>query len=92
MKLEDVKIGMKVIDKFGNEYEIVEVTEDEQMPVKVKCTKFLKPIHVQDFGNVYIDKVGKSYYIFKSKKVARKRGCDGDYITVKSLKLKDELK
>lgn len=33
MKLKDIKVGMEVIDEYGNEYEIKEITENKLMPV-----------------------------------------------------------
>lgn len=92
MKLEDVKVGQIVKDEFDNEYIIEKITGDDSMPVKLKCTKFLKPIQVQKLGDVYFNKAGKSFYIYKSKKVVLEKGCDTDCITVESLKLKGESK
>ena len=41
MELKDACIDMKVIDRFGNEYEIVGI-EKCIMPIKLLCTKFVK--------------------------------------------------
>lgn len=90
MKLKDVKVGQILKDKFDNEYIVEKITGDDSMPVKLKCTKFLKPIQVQKLGDVYFNNVDKSFYIYKSKKVAREKGCDTNCITFKSLKLKGE--
>lgn len=90
MRLEDIKVGMKVIDKYDNEYEVNKLTEDKRMPVKLKCTKFVKKIPVQNLGGIKFREVGQSFYIYKSKKIARNNGNDANIITVKSLKLKGE--
>ena len=88
MKLKDIAVGMKVVDKFDNEY-IVEVVNSGLMPVLLKCTKFVKCIGVQE-NDVMFDDVDKSYWIYKSKKAAKKDGmCQKHCISVKSLKLKD---
>lgn len=45
MKLKDIRIGMKVVDEYNNEYEVVDIDENEKlMPVQLKCIKFLKDI------------------------------------------------
>ena len=42
MKLEDVKIGQIVVDKFGNEYEITYVDYNNKVtPVEMVCIKFI---------------------------------------------------
>lgn len=92
MKLEDIKVGQIVKDKFDNEYIVKEIIEDDSMPVKLKCTKFLKPINVQKIGDIYFKEAGISFWIYKSGKDARVCGCDVDRITVESLKLKGESK
>lgn len=90
MRLEDIKIGMKVVDKYSNEYEVNALIEDKQMPAKLKCTKFTREIPVQNLGGIKFREVGQSFYIYKSKKIARNNGNDANIITVKSLKLKGE--
>lgn len=45
MKLENVKVGMLLKDKFGNEYEVIEINRnDDFQPVRVKCVKFVKRV------------------------------------------------
>ena len=90
MKLEDIEIGMMVVDKYGNEYEVNKLTEDKRMPVKLKCTKFVREIPVQNIGGIKLREAGQSFYIYKSKKIARNNGNDANIITLKSLKLKSE--
>ena len=43
MKLEDIKVGQTVVDKFGNEY-VVENVNHGWMPVYLRCTKFVKRV------------------------------------------------
>ena len=91
MKLKEIEGGMTVVDKFDNEY-IVEIVEKGLMPILLKCTKFVKSIGVQKY-DVMFDDVDESFWIYRSKKAAKKDGmCQEHCITVKSLKLKDELK
>ena len=47
MKLEDARIGMEIVDKFGNEYVIIGLTND-CMPVKLKCTKLENECVIDD--------------------------------------------
>ena len=93
MKLKDIEVGMTVIDKFDNEYEVLEITDRVLMPIKLKCTKFVKNIPVQNLGKIFgkleFYNVGQSFYIYKSKKVAKANGDDDNIITIKSLKLKE---
>lgn len=69
MRLEDIKMGMEVVDKYRNEYEVNKLTEDKRMPVKLKCTKFVREISVQNLGGIKFREVGQSFYIYKSKKM-----------------------
>ena len=90
MKLEDVKVGQTVVDQFGNEY-VVEVAWHASMPVylmpvQLRLTKFVKRIAVQKHG-VMFDSVDDSFWIYKSKAVAKKEGIE-NCITVESLKPK----
>lgn len=90
MKLEEIKVGMVVVDKHGNEYIVQLVNRDGKlMPVMLKCTKFSSNILVQRDGDVKFSSEGQTFHIYKSKKAARNDGCKNvDVITVKSLKLK----
>lgn len=63
MRLEDIKIGMRLVDKYGNEYEVNKLTEDKQMPVKLKCTKFVREIPVQNLGGIKFREAGQSFYV-----------------------------
>lgn len=45
MKLEDVKIGQILEDKFGNKFEVTQIdTDDKFMPVELKCVEFVKDV------------------------------------------------
>lgn len=91
MKLKEIEVGMTVVDKFGNEY-IVKQINGGLMPILLKCTKFVKCIGVQE-NDVMFDCVGQSFWIYKSKKAAKKDNMyQENCVTVKSLKLKDESK
>lgn len=94
MKLKDIRIGMKVVDEYNNEYEVVDIDENEKlMLVKLKCIKFLKDILIQTYGDdIKFQRENTRFYIYKSRKAARKDGCNEKCITVKSLKLKDKSK
>lgn len=97
MKLKDIKVGMEVVDKYGNEYIVTEVDEsksadDVMMPVRLKSIKILRNIAVSKF-DVTFNCVGQVYWIYKSKKIARRDGFyKEDIVTVKSLKPKGKSK
>ena len=86
MKLEDIEVGQTVVDEFGNEY-VVEIVNYDSMPVYLRCTKFVKWVAVQKHG-VMFGHVDDYFWIYKSKKVAKKDGIE-KCITVESLKLKE---
>lgn len=94
MKLKDIEIGMIVIDEYNNQYEVIDIDENEKlMPVELRCIKFLKSVLVQTYGNnIKFERENVRFYIYKSQKIARKDGCNEKCITVKSLKLKDKSK
>ena len=87
MKLEDIRVGQTVVDKFGNEYVVEIVDNDDSMPVYLRCTKIVEWVVVQKHG-VMFECVDDYFWIYKSEKVAKKDGIE-DCITVESLKLKD---
>lgn len=45
MDIKDINVGQIVVDKFGNEYEVID-TDIPQCIAKLKCTKFVKESHV----------------------------------------------
>lgn len=93
MTLEEIKVGQTVVDNFGNEYVVEIVNYDDWMPVWLRCTKFVELAVVQERG-VMFRCVGDCFWIYKSKKVAKKDGVE-KCITVESLKpkkLKGKLK
>lgn len=83
MKVEDIKIGQTVVDKFGNEY-VVEIVDNSLMPVYLRLTKFVKRVVVQKHG-VMFECVDDYFWIYKSENVAKKDGVE-NCITVESLK------
>lgn len=86
MKLEDIEVGQTVVDKFGNEY-VVEIVSFDLMSVYLRLTKFATRVVVQKHGGVFRC-VDDYFWIYKSKKVAKKDGIE-KCITVESLKLKE---
>ena len=87
MKLEAIKVGQQVVDKFGNEYVVEIVNYDDWMPVWLRCTKVVEWVVVQKHG-VTFRYVGDCFWIYKSGKVAKK-DCVKNCITVESLNLKE---
>ena len=66
--------------------------DDIVMPVRLKSIKILRNIAVSKF-DVTFNCVGQVFWIYKSKKMARRDGFyEKDVITVKSLKLKGKSK
>ena len=87
MKVEDIKIGQTVVDKFGNEYVVEIVDCDDSMPVYLRCTKIVKYVVVQKHG-VMFECVDDYFWIYKSENVAKKDGVE-HCITVESLNPKE---
>lgn len=57
MKLEDVKAGQILKDKFGNKFEVTQIdTDDHFMPVELKCVEFVKDVCIG------CDKITKSNF------------------------------
>lgn len=102
MKLKDVKVGMIVVDKYDNEYIVTEVNETNpsgngSMPVRLKSVEIVRNVHVSQLKfdvilDVSFSCAGQVYWIYKSKKHAKRDGFfEEDIITVKSLKPKYEV-
>ena len=87
MKVEDIRVGQTVVDKFGNEYVVEIVDCDDSMPAYLRCTKFVEWVVVQKHG-VMFRYVDDCFWIYKSENVAKKDGIE-NCITVESLKLKE---
>lgn len=65
MKLENVKIGQILKDKFGNKYEVMNVdTRDNVQSVEVRCVEFKKMVCL---SNLYIYKLGDTEYLINDK-------------------------
>lgn len=48
MNFEDIEVGMKVRDNFGNQYEVIALEDDDSYAyrVRVRCTKFSQSVQV----------------------------------------------
>lgn len=80
MKIEEVKTGMFVKDKLGNEYKVVGVSNNI---VKLLCEKFVKQARVD--STFKFQKVGDVYWITTSEEDAKEIfGQDID-ISIKSI-------
>lgn len=65
MKLENVKIGQILNDKFGNKYEVTQIDEDDDlMPIELKCIEFVKDVCI---GCDKITKVGYHSWFLKDR-------------------------
>ena len=98
MKPEELSVGQAVVDNYGNEYVVEEIDDSKSkfnvMPVRVKCTKFLKRVPVQrGIGGqdaAMFRQAGKVFWIFESEDIAKQEfmytpGC----LTVEQLKPKN---
>ena len=86
MKLADIEVGQTVVDKLGNEY-VVEFVDNSSELVYLRPTKIVKLVVDRQHG-VMFECVGDGFWIYESKKVAKKDG-GAKCITVESLKLKE---
>lgn len=81
MKIEKIKVGMSVKDKFGNEYKVIIV---DNYTVKLFCEKIVKPARV-DSKHTF-SKVGDSLWIATSEEdIKSLNGVDID-VSIKSIK------
>lgn len=81
MKIQNIKVGMKVIDKLGNEYDVVSVGYNI---TKLVCTKFVEAVRVDSIHK--FQKIGDCFSIGVSEEdIKNCFGYDVD-ITIKSIK------
>ena len=64
MKLEDVKIDQVLEDIYGNKYRVLEIDDDNFLPVHVECIEFQAKVHFGAGYNV-ISKVGSRAWVLK---------------------------
>lgn len=65
MKLENVKVGQILKDKFGNKFEVMTIDKsDNVQSVEVKCVEFKKSVCV---SNLYINRLGDNEYLINDK-------------------------
>lgn len=60
MDIKDINVGQIVVDKFGNEYEVID-TDIPQCIAKLKCTKFVKESRTDPVFE--FDRVGKVLWV-----------------------------
>ena len=89
MKLENARIGMEVVDKFGNEYVIIGLDND-CMPVKLKCTKLENECVIDDTTK-FVAEDDEWWIVDSEEKYKAFSKCDVD-ISLESIKPKDESK
>lgn len=87
MDIKHINVGQIVVDKFGNEYEVID-TDMNQCIAKLKCTKFVTESRVDPIFK--FDRLDKTLWV----------GSDSVYpgydftadIIIQTLKLKDDNK
>lgn len=87
MKLEDVRMNMTVVDKFGNEY-VVNGLDNSEMPVKLKCTKFVAECVIDDTTK-FVAEDDEWWIVDSEEKYKEFANYDVD-ISLESIKPKDE--
>ena len=81
MKIEKIKIGMSVKDKFGNEYKVINVSDNT---IRLFCEKIVKPVRVD--SRYAFQKVGDNLWIATSEEdIKSLTNVDID-ISIKSIK------
>ena len=86
MKLENARIGMEVVDKFGNEYVIIGLAND-CMPVKLKCTKLEEECVIDDTTKFVVEN-DEWWIVDSEEKYKAFSKCDVD-ISLESIKPKE---
>lgn len=64
MKLEDVKIDQVLEDIYGNKYRVLEIDDDNFLPVHVECIEFQRKVHFGAGYNV-ISRIGSRAWVLK---------------------------
>lgn len=81
MKIEKIKVGMSVKDKFGNEYKVINVSDNT---IRLFCEKIVKPARVD--SKYMFSRVGDSLWISISEgDIKRLTNVDVD-ISIESIK------
>lgn len=69
MKLEDVKVGMRVHDQYGNEYKVLSVALKDAQCVELECIDFKHHVHVG--GGTYFEGTGQAWWIVRDTECIR---------------------
>ena len=85
MKFEDARIGMEVVDRFGNEYVIIAL-DRSTMPVRLRCIKHNKICYVDEQTRFY--GVNDEWWIVESEEKYNEFANYGVDISLESIKLK----
>lgn len=69
MNFEDIEVGMKARDNFGNQYEVIALEDDESYAyrVRVRCTTFSQSVQVD--ASTKFCAAGDAYWIPTNRKV-----------------------
>lgn len=66
MKFEDVKAGQILEDTYGNRFEVLDITyENEYYPIRVKCIEFKRPVKVD--SHVSVTNKNQTLYVLKDR-------------------------
>lgn len=90
MKYENPKIGLLVLDQYGNEYEVLRLN-DLPYYATLKCTKFVKRVEVRH--DEYITNICQVINAINTEYFGEKYGLKTDkskYITIESLITKSD--
>ena len=69
MKLQDIEVGMRVHDQYGNQYAVHATAPTDAQCALLYCVFFVHPMHV---GNgVYFERIGQAWWIVQNQACVR---------------------
>lgn len=63
MKLQDIRVGMRVHDQYGNKYVVLAVTPEDAQCVYLECTHFRHNVHVG--GGIHFESTGQAWWVVR---------------------------
>lgn len=63
MKLQDIHIGMRVHDQYGNEYTVLTLNPKDAQCVHLECTHLEHNVHVG--GGTYFESTGQDWWVVR---------------------------
>lgn len=69
MKLEDVQVGQRLKDQYGNQFRVLSVEPRDAQCVELECTHFNRCVNVD--GDVYFESTGQAWWVVRDQDCIR---------------------